>query len=151
MFRGLSTVSLDAKGRMAIPSRYRDRLSQAGNNELVVTISPLDRCLLLYPLFEWELIEVKLQELPEFDTLTTRRTKQMLRGYAADLEVDAQGRVLLPQKHREFANLHKQVAVLGQGNKFELWDEEAWNEQRDRWLEGVVQDEPSEALRRLAL
>jgi MraZ protein len=135
---------------MAIPSRYRDRLSQSGHNDLIVTINPLDRCLWLYPLPEWELVEVKLQELPEFDK-KTRRTKQMLRGYAADVEVDAQGRILLPQKHREFAGLSKQVAVLGQGNKFELWDEDAWNRQRDEWLEEVEEAEPAEALARLAL
>ncbi len=153
VFRGLSTVSLDAKGRLAIPSRYRDRLAESGQQDLVLTINPLDRCLWLYPLPEWELIEVKLAALPEFENRQTRRTKQMLRGYAVDLEVDAQGRVLLPQKHREFAGLARHVAVVGQGNKFELWDEDAWNRQRDEWLEEVDENalEPSEALRRLAL
>jgi MraZ protein len=138
---------------MAIPARYRDRLSESGSNELVLTINPPDRCLWLYPLAAWELVEVKLAELPEFDDKQTRRTKQMLRGYAVDLEVDGQGRILLPQTHREFAGLSKQVAVVGQGNKFEIWDEAAWTRQRDEWLEGVDQGagEPSEALRRLAL
>ena len=138
---------------MAIPARYRDRLSESGRNQLVLTINPPDRCLWLYPLAAWELVEVKLAELPEFDDKQTRRTKQMLRGYAVDLEVDGQGRILLPQTHREFAGLSRQVAVVGQGNKFEIWNEAAWHRRRDEWLAQVDQGdgEPSEALRRLAL
>lgn len=152
MFRGFSTVSLDTKGRLAVPARYRDRLAESGSNVLILTLNPLDRCLWLYPLPDWEVIEAKLQELSDFDK-QSRRTKQMMRGYATECDLDRHGRILLPQKHREFAGLRKQAVVLGQGNRFELWDEATWNAQRDEWLAGIDEQaaEPTEALRRLSL
>ena len=152
MFRGISTVSLDAKGRVAIPSRYRERLSVLCENALVLTLNPWDRSLWLYPLPEWEVIEAKLRDLSDYDK-QSRRTKQMMRGYATDCELDGHGRILLPQKLREFAGLEKQAVILGQGNKFEVWDEAIWNQQREEWLEQVDQDGGSapEALRGLSL
>jgi MraZ protein len=118
----------------------------------VLTLNPLDRCLWLYPLPEWESIDAKLQDLSDFDT-QSRRTKQMMRGYATDCELDGQGRILIPETLRQFAGLEKHLVMLGQGNKFELWDETAWNLQRDAWLEQVGQGsgDPSEPLRRLSL
>lgn len=136
MFNGFSTISIDAKGRLAVPSRYRDQLSSDASNALVLTLNPWDRCLWLYPRSEWELIEEKLQALSDFDR-EARRTKQIIRGYATACALDGQGRVLLPNELRKFALLDKRVAFLGQGNKFEIWDEDTWNVQRDEWLEGV--------------
>lgn len=136
MFKGCSTISLDAKGRLAVPARHRDQLSADASNALVLTLNPWDRCLWLYPTAEWELIEAKLQELSDFDR-ESRRTKQIIRGYAADCALDGQGRVLLPTELRTFALLEKRVVFLGQGNKFEIWDEDIWNGQRDEWLDGV--------------
>ncbi len=152
MFRGFSTVSLDAKGRLAIPSRQRERIASACQGALVATLNPLDRCLWLYPLPEWELIEAKLQALSDFDR-QSRRTKQMMRGYACDCELDGQGRILVPQTLREFAGLHKEVVLLGQGNKFEIWDAQRWAEQRDEWLQclGGEDGESSQALGGLSL
>lgn len=152
MFRGFSALTLDVKGRLAIPSRYRDRLLEAGGNALVLTINPLDRCLWLYPLGEWQRVETKLMELSDFDR-QSRRTKQMMRGHATDCELDGHGRILLPQPLRDYAGIERQVALLGQGNKFELWDEAAWNGERDEWLQQVGQDqgEPPESLRHLSL
>jgi len=115
---------------------HRDQLSAEDSSELILTLNPWDRCLWLYPASEWELIEAKLQELSDFDR-AARRTKQIIRGYATDCALDAQGRVLLPTELRNFALLAKKVAFLGQGNKFEIWDEDVWNGQRDEWLEGV--------------
>lgn len=152
MFRGFSTLSVDSKGRLAIPSRYRERLSSETGGYLVLTLNPMDRSLWLYPLIEWEFIETKLADLSDFEK-QGRRTKQMMRGYAADCQLDAQGRILIPQELRDYAQLKKQAVILGQGNKFEIWDENAWREQRDQWLEQIGDEsgEPPDALRSLSL
>lgn len=152
MFRGCSTLSVDSKGRLAVPSRYRDRLVGICDGALVVTLNPLDRSLWLYPLPEWEAIEAKLAVLSDFDK-QGRRAKQMMRGYAADCQLDGQGRILIPQELRRYAAIGKQIVILGQGNKFEIWDETAWKQLRDDWLAELGQEEgePSDALRSLSL
>lgn len=152
MFRGFSTVSIDSKGRLAVPSRFRERLLDIAGGCLVQTLNPLDRALWLYPLNEWELIESKLAALSDFDR-QSRRAKQMMRGYATDSQLDAQGRILIPQELRTYASLDKQAVILGQGNKFEVWDQTGWEAQRDQWLEQVGDEdgEPSEALKPLSL
>ena len=152
MFRGLSDVSLDNKGRIAIPSRFRDRLSGIAAGCLVLTLSPLDRSLWLYPLPEWELIESKLAELSDFDR-QSRRAKQMMRGYATDSQMDSQGRILIPAELREYAGLGRQLVIHGQGNKFEIWDRKSWKEQRDKWLDALAneENEPSDTLKSLSL
>ena len=152
MFRGLSTVSLDAKGRLAIPSRYRERLTALSNGQLVLTLNPLDHCLWLYPMNEWEAVEAKLMQLPDFDR-ASRRTKQMMRGHAHECGVDSHGRILLSQELREFAGLERDVVILGQGNKFEIWDAAAWTRQRDEWLGQIDKEAGAEsaALRGLSL
>ena len=136
MFRGFNTISLDNKGRLAVPSRYRELISVQSENQLVITLNPLDRSLWLYPLPEWELIEDKLATLSDFDK-QSRRTKQMMRGYASDCQLDGQGRILVPKELRAYAELEKQGVILGQGNKFEIWNEKAWEAQRDEWLQSV--------------
>lgn len=152
MFRGFSTLSVDSKGRLAVPSRHRDRLSSETGSCLVLTLNPMDRSLWLYPLTEWDLIETKLAALSDFDK-QGRRTKQMMRGYATDCQLDAQGRILIPQELRDHAQLKKQAVILGQGNKFEIWDEATWRAQRDEWLNqiGDDSDQPSDVLRSLSL
>ena len=133
MFRGVSTLALDSKGRIAIPTRYRERLQENCASQLVVTVDR-DHCLLLYPLPEWQLVEDKLNRLPSFNR-AARSLQRLYIGHAAELEMDGQGRVLLPNELRRFANLQKQVVLVGQGNKFELWDEETWSQKRADWLE----------------
>ena len=152
MFRGFHTVNIDDKGRMAIPSRYRQRLTAEAEGNLVLTLNPLDRSLWLYPQNNWELIETKLASLSEFDK-RSRRTKQMMRGYACDCQLDSQGRVLIPSELRGYARLQKQAVILGQGNKFEVWDQPSWEQQRDIWLSQVDAEdgEFSEALKSLSL
>lgn len=144
MFRGFNNVSLDSKGRIAIPTRYRERLSILAEGHLVLTMNPLDLCLWLYPLKEWESIEQKLAALSDFD-LQNRRTKQMMRGYANDCQLDAQGRILVPQELRDYAALDRQAVILGQGNKFEIWNQRRWEEQRDKWLAQVGSEDASSA------
>jgi MraZ protein len=152
LFRGSSTVSIDSKGRIAVPSRFRERLLTIAGGCLVQTLNPLDRSLWLYPLNEWEAIENKLATLSDFDK-QSRRAKQMMRGYATDCQFDSQGRILLSQELRDYADIKKHVLILGQGNKFEIWDQASWNEQRDLWLAQVGDDnsEPSDALKPLSL
>ena len=152
MFRGFSSVSLDSKGRVAIPSRYRERLMVDADGRLVQTLNPRDRSLLLYPLHEWELVEEKLAVLPDFDK-DSRRTKQMVRGHATDCQLDTHGRILIPAELREYAHIDKQAVILGQGNKFEIWNRAGWEEQRENWLSQVGDErgEPSEALQSLSL
>lgn len=132
MFRGATKVTLDAKGRMAIPMRHRERLAARGDGQVVCTVDP-DYCLLLYPLPDWEEIERKIMRLPSFQP-KARRLQRLMVGYATEIEIDANGRVLVPRELREFAGLEKQAILIGQGAKLELWDEARWNSRRDEWL-----------------
>ena len=132
MFRGVSILNLDAKGRLAIPARYREQLQACCASRLVITVDA-DHCLLIYPEPNWVEIERKLERLPSFNP-TARKLQRLYIGHAQDVEMDAQGRVLLPPSLRSFASLDKRVALVGQGNKFELWDEDAWVGRRDEWL-----------------
>lgn len=132
MFRGASSVNLDAKGRIAIPMRYRELLSteQATDmaGKMVVTVDIKANCLLLYPLIEWLKIEQKLLQLSDTQP-TERALKRLLLGYAHEFELDVNGRILLPLPLRQYASLNKKAMLVGQLNKFELWDEENWNKQ----------------------
>lgn len=132
MFRGASKVTLDAKGRLAIPMRYRERIAARADGHLVATVDR-DHCLLIYPLPDWEEIERKLVRLPSLNE-QTRKLQRLMVGYATELDMDGHGRILLTRELREFAALEKQAMLIGQGNKFELWNEERWNARRDEWL-----------------
>jgi MraZ protein len=134
VFRGVATFNLDAKGRMAIPAKFRKHLDVCCEGRLVVTIDHSDHCLQIYPLPEWEEVEQKLSALPSLNP-QVRKLKRMLLGYATECEMDSNGRILLPAKLREFANLHKSTVMIGQGNKFELWDEDTWNALMDECLD----------------
>ena len=150
MFRGVSAINLDAKGRLAIPTRYRERLAEHCDGQLVVTIDTEERCLLIYPLPQWEDLERKVEALPSFNQ-AARRVQRLLIGHATDIQVDGSGRILLPIPLREYARLDKKVVMLGQGGKLELWSEAYWLERRDSWLEDQSElDIPAE-LRALSL
>jgi len=137
VFRGVSTINLDAKGRMAMPARYRDLLTEKYGGRLVATVDFTGRCLLLYPIDEWEVIQQKLESLSSFDE-ASRRVQRMLIGHAHDLEMDGSGRLLLPQILRTRAQLDKHLALVGQGMKFEIWSQENWDEQADSWFAGTT-------------
>lgn len=124
MLRGLSALSIDSKGRIAIPARHRDNLRESCGGRLVVTVDA-ERCLLIYPLNEWHEVETRLVALSSTDR-RARGLKRLLLGYAEECEMDGQGRILLSAPLRDFAALDKRVALVGQGNKFELWDEDRW-------------------------
>ena len=144
MFRGANKLTLDAKGRMVMPTRYRERLQELCGGKLVVTVDK-DQCLLIYPLPDWEEIERKLMRLPTLNP-QARRLQRLMVGHATDLELDGHGRVLLPPKLREFGLLTRDAMLIGQGSRFELWDEARWNERQNEWLasEEVAPDLPDE-------
>jgi MraZ protein len=130
MFRGINAINMDGKGRLTVPTRYRDAL---GAGALVVTIDTEETCLLLYPAVQWQVIENNLQKLPSFNA-AARRIQRLLIGHATDVALDGQGRLLLPPELREYAQVDKRVVMIGQGNKFELWDETLWQTRREQWL-----------------
>lgn len=133
MFRGINGINIDAKGRMVMPTRYRDRLQEESCGRVVMTIDTDERCLLLYPIQAWEVIESKLAQLPSFNP-QARRIQRLLIGHATESELDSNGRVLLPTLLRDYAGLKKEAVLVGQGKKFELWDEKHWQERRGEWL-----------------
>jgi len=133
MFRGIHSVNMDAKGRLAIPARFRESLLSASNGQIVVTIDPNAPNLVLYALDQWEEIQAKIEALPSLNP-QARRLKQLFIGYAFDLELDGQGRVLVPPKLREYAHLEKSLVLLGQGQKIEVWNEDLWGQRFDEML-----------------
>lgn len=149
MFSSSQTVNLDAKGRMALPTRFREELATLCGGKVVVTAHQFDQCLVLYPAPEWVEVQRKLVALPEGHA-KSRFMKRRVLGQAAELELDGNGRALLPQRLREFAQLEKKVLIVGQGNKFEIWPEEVWSDNDD--LNGPVDEESlPDYLRELSL
>ncbi len=133
IFKGVSQVTIDIKGRMAMPSKYRQLLQNYCKGKLVIT-ADRDECLLIYPQLVWlDNVEPELIRLPGFNK-QARFVQRITLGHATECEMNSQGRILLPLPLREFAHLSKQAMLMGQGSKFELWDYERWNRQRDLWL-----------------
>jgi MraZ protein len=145
MFRGAAKVTLDDKGRMVLPTRFRERLTERSGGDLVVTVDRDGHCLLLYPRNDWDLVERRLMDLPSLHA-QSRRLQRLMVGHATDLSLDGHGRILLPQELREFAGLDKRAMLIGQGNRCELWDETGWMERRAAWLkdEAAATDLPAE-------
>ncbi|ALB71866.1 division/cell wall cluster transcriptional repressor MraZ [Cronobacter muytjensii] len=128
MFRGATLVNLDSKGRLSVPTRYRDLLHDASSGQMVCTIDIHHPCLLLYTLPEWVIIEQKLSRLSSMNP-AERRVQRLLLGHASECQMDSAGRLLLAPVLRQHAGLTKQVMLVGQFNKFELWDEATWHQQ----------------------
>ena len=152
MFRGEFSLSMDTKGRFAVPSRYRERLSEHYGGKLVTTISLLERCLVVYPFSEWQRIESALESLPALDQ-KAQALSHLLIGHATECDMDRHGRVLISQTLRKFAQLDRQLRFVGQVKKFEIWDERTWTTRREELLSQVdeLHREPGEALRDLVL
>ncbi len=141
MFRGLTSLNMDVKGRIIVPTQYRQAIMDEANGQMVITIDTEDRCLLLYPLPQWRVIEERLGELPTFQP-AARRIQRLLIGHATELELDRNGRILLPPLLREYAGLDKTVMLVGQGKRFEIWGESQWQLHRDGWLaEGIGEND----------
>lgn len=147
VFRGVQHINMDAKGRLAMPSRQREPLQSQSAGQIVVTIDTQSPCLAIYPLPEWERIEQDIQNLPALKPAVKRFQRLML-GYATDLELDGNGRMLLPQPLREYAQLEKKLVLVGQGKKLELWSEALWMAEREQALQdsGVSTELPDELM-----
>ncbi len=139
MFRGVSELNLDSKGRIAVPTRYRELLNGRCGGHLVITIDTTESCLVIYPLPEWSELQPRLDSLSSIQPITARVKRQLL-GNATDVDMDANGRLLIPTKLRKHANFKKRVVFIGQGKKFEIWDETIWDERNERWQEEAVLD-----------
>lgn len=151
MFRGATQVNLDAKGRIAIPTRYREVLIGESQGQMVCTIDLHHPCLLLYTLSEWEVIERKLSRLSTMNP-AERRVQRLLLGHASECQMDSAGRLLLASTLRQHAGLQKEIMLVGQFNKFELWDEQTWYQQiRDDIESETAQEVLSERLQDLSL
>lgn len=127
MFQGATELSLDAKGRLAIPSRHRDALQVQAEGNLVLTAHP-HRCLLLYPRPAWEPIRSRIMAFPSLDPQASK-LQRLLVGFAEEVGMDGAGRVLVSPELRKFAALDKRVMMVGQGSHFEIWSVEAWEAQ----------------------
>jgi len=136
VFQGSQSINVDVKGRMAIPSRYRDMLAAACEGRLVVTASPYERCLYIYPEHIWKEKKAKIEAMPNSNK-QVRRMQRLVLGNASELEMDGNGRLLLPSTLRDFASLDKKAVLVGLGEKAELWSEKSWNEMLDE-----TDDEP---------
>ena len=137
VFRGVFQLALDAKGRLAIPAKHRDALAGRSLNadpatpaKVVITADP-SRCLLVYPRAAWEPIQARLMALSSFNP-EIRGLQRLLVGFADDVDIDGNGRILVPPALREYASLEHHVVLVGQGNKFELWDATKWNDETAR-------------------
>jgi len=130
VFRGVAQLNLDSKGRLAVPARFRDALTARCSGHLVVTADS-DRCLLIYPLPDWEPIEQKLMALSSFNA-QIRELQRRLVGYAEDVVMDATGRILVPPALRNYAQLEKAAVLVGQGHKFELWSKDSWDARMEK-------------------
>jgi MraZ protein len=135
VFRGVSQLALDAKGRLAIPAKHRDALARrapatATAGTVIVTADP-SRCLLVYPRAAWEPIQARLMSLSSFNP-EIRGLQRLIVGFADDVDIDGNGRILVPPALREYASLEHHVVLVGQGNKFELWDAAKWSDATTR-------------------
>lgn len=131
MFRGATKITIDDKGRVVVPVRYRALLSAPGEGRVIVTVDR-DECLLIYSLAEWERIEQQLNSLPSLHP-QVRRLQRLMIGHAEELLLDSHGRLTLTPELREFAGLARAAWLVGQGKRLELWDEARWNIQREEW------------------
>ncbi len=142
MFRGATSLTLDVKGRLAVPAKHRDALQTQCAGHLVLTVHP-HRCLLLYPQPAWEPIQAKMMALSSFDKQSST-LQRLLVGHAEDIDMDSAGRLLVSPVLREFAGLEKQAMLVGQGSHFEIWNMDAWRAQLDRVMSGDDMLLPSE-------
>lgn len=143
MFRGLFSINLDDKGRVAIPKKHRELLEQHTSDQVVLTIDTESPCLLLYPTLVWQEIELNLSQLPSFHP-ASKRLQRLLIGHATDLMIDKQGRILVPPLLRDYAQLEKQIMVVGQGKKIEIWSQNLWQQGCEEWMAYTQSDIPSE-------
>ena len=132
MFKGIHSINLDGKGRLTVPTKYRNTIMDQSNGSMEVTMDTEEKCLLLYPSNIWSSIEKKINDLPSFSK-NHRRIQRILVGHAEDLDIDSAGRILLSKPLRLAAEMTKKITLIGQGQKFEIWSEEIWNSKVSNW------------------
>ncbi|WP_284243697.1 division/cell wall cluster transcriptional repressor MraZ [Thalassotalea insulae] len=140
MFRGTSAITLDSKNRITIPTRYREELFADCQGKMVCTVDIQHPCLLLYPLPEWEEIELKLCSLSSMNS-QERLLQQVLLGNASDCDIDKSGRLLINGPLRNHAGLEKNIMLVGQLKKFEIWSEQAWQDQMQQGIAKIQSGE----------
>ena len=135
MFRSANQIKVDSKGRIALPTRFREEIVERSGGSMVVTVNnESEHCLWLYPMDEWERVEKKVNELSSFKPQHAKLKRYFI-GYASDVDMDKTGRILLPASLREFARLDKQAYIVGQGNKFEIWSARDWESGCEEWVD----------------
>ena len=160
MFRGEHPLTLDDRARVAVPSKYRKRLRESSGGLLVVTVSLMERCLVVYPFPEWQRIESELEKMPGTDE-QVHVISHLLVGNATECEMDGHGRILLPPSLRAFAGLDpkdddpqgRSVRMIGQVRKFELWREDRWKKRHATLLDnvGAITSDPQSVVSSLVL
>ena len=135
MFQGASSLSLDAKGRLSVPTRHRDVLAAVASGQLTITRHP-HGCLMVFPRPAWEQFRLRIVELP----MAAQWWKRILLGNAMDVEIDGTGRVLVSPELRAAAKLDKETVLLGMGNHFELWDKATYEAQEAQAMQGDMPD-----------
>lgn len=147
MFYGSHAINMDAKGRVAIPARIRELLQQCCQGCVVLTAHTENRCLHLFPKNYWQEILPSIEDLPSFNKVS-RRAKLLLIGHASELEMDGNGRILVPPTLRDYGTLQKKLLLVGQGKGLELWSEEKFSEYIDA---SGDEEEMPEGMKSLAL
>ena len=150
MFRGIHLLSIDAKGRIKIPTRHLGQVTKICSGQMVMSIHPDDLCLVLYPLKDWQQLELKIGELPSLNIHTKKLSRKLI-GYAIECELDKIGRILIPSSHKNYANLNNKAILSGQGKSFEIWDERAWKEQIEKLERLSNQAEVPQEISKLSL
>ena len=149
MFQGSTSLSLDDKGRMVVPTRQRDGLLQAGDGHLILTVHP-HRCLLLYPRPAWEPIRDRILAVPDFHP-GSAAAKRVLVGNAREADPDAAGRILIASDIREQVGLDKQVWFVGVGSHYEIWSDAGWRRQHETAAEVLSGNEMPPGFEGIAL
>lgn len=124
MFRGRFIHTIDSKGRVSVPIKFREVLSEKYEESLIVT-TEVDQCLIAFPTEEWNRLEEKIRSLPSM----SKELKAWMRFFysgAVECPIDRQGRILIPPSLREYGNLNKEVVLIGLFNKIEIWDKGRW-------------------------
>ncbi len=141
-FKGISKISVDAKGRFSLPKLQRERLQGSGSSSVVVTADP-SRCLLIYPMTAWTQFEAQIVALPNAHP-SARQYQRLYLGYATEIDFDGSGRLLLTSELREYAGIDRKATVIGQGNKLELWDVDQFDKQSELWADELNDLPPNE-------
>ena len=135
MFQGASFLALDTKGRLSVPTRYREVLSATANSQITITKHP-HGCLMIFPRNEWEKFRERIASLP----MQAQWCKRIFLGNAMDVDIDATGRVLVSPELRAVSSISKDTVLLGMGNYFELWDAATYTAQEAEQMKGDMPD-----------